>query len=196
MPTQEQIIEALSLLDPKDDASWTEDGAPKIEAVSAILMEPITRAEIVNAAPSFSRVTLDLKRKTIESSTEETVRPSYDNYPAFLAWLSKSSISETEEVISELENDLNRISSVIDLATTERDLVKKALNQARFRVKTSFKNTSDQQAIRDYINSQNAAREKAAGVVTRNADPRMPIDRAMTRNRSFGANRPKFPVNK
>lgn len=48
----EKIIEALKGLDPANGEHWTADGAPKL---SALKLDGITRAEVVKAAPHFSR---------------------------------------------------------------------------------------------------------------------------------------------
>ena len=49
------IREALSQLDTLDDDLWTSEGYPKIDAVKELLGRSVTRQEIVEAAPQFSR---------------------------------------------------------------------------------------------------------------------------------------------
>lgn len=49
------IATAISLLDPKDDAHWTEAGLPAVDAVKAIVGRNVTRSEINDAAPDFMR---------------------------------------------------------------------------------------------------------------------------------------------
>lgn len=49
------IASAISLLDPKDDAHWTEAGLPAVDAVKAIVGRNVTRSEINDAAPDFMR---------------------------------------------------------------------------------------------------------------------------------------------
>ncbi len=52
------IVEALSKLDPADDANWTADGKPKMAALEALLgRTDITRAQVEAAAPGFTRPT-------------------------------------------------------------------------------------------------------------------------------------------
>jgi hypothetical protein len=55
MADNDKIKAVLAQLDPLDDDQWTADGAPKVESVSALLGEKITRQDIVNAAPDFNR---------------------------------------------------------------------------------------------------------------------------------------------
>ena len=49
------IASAIALLDPADDAHWTEAGLPAVDAVKAIVGRNVTRAEINDAAPDFMR---------------------------------------------------------------------------------------------------------------------------------------------
>jgi hypothetical protein len=50
------IVEALTKLDPADDANWTADGKPKMAALEVLLgRTDITRAQVEAAAPGFSR---------------------------------------------------------------------------------------------------------------------------------------------
>lgn len=49
------ITEALAQLDHTNDEHWTADGQPRIDVVKAIVGHTVTRQEIVDAAPDFSR---------------------------------------------------------------------------------------------------------------------------------------------
>ena len=48
------ILEALSALDPDNKEDWTKDGLPKTDAVSELVDEPVTRAQITEVAPLFT----------------------------------------------------------------------------------------------------------------------------------------------
>ena len=50
-----KMKEALASMDALDDDQWTTDGAPKIDTVSELVGEKITRQDIVDAAPEFSK---------------------------------------------------------------------------------------------------------------------------------------------
>lgn len=50
-----QIIDALRLLNPSDDALWTIDGLPLVDIVSELVGRAVKRQEIINAAPGFTR---------------------------------------------------------------------------------------------------------------------------------------------
>lgn len=55
------ILEALSALDPDNKEDWTKDGLPKTDVVSDLVGEPITRAQITEAAPLFTKDNLVLE---------------------------------------------------------------------------------------------------------------------------------------
>ncbi|MCK5612907.1 hypothetical protein KAR91_64130 [Candidatus Pacearchaeota archaeon] len=53
MPT---ILEALSQLDPQNDDHWTANGSPRMDAIEELIGDSsVTRADVTNAAPEFSR---------------------------------------------------------------------------------------------------------------------------------------------
>ena len=50
------LNEALEALNPKHDDHWTADGMPRMDALHALLgHEDVTRADVTNAAPDFTR---------------------------------------------------------------------------------------------------------------------------------------------
>jgi hypothetical protein len=49
------ILEALSALDTDNDDDWTKDGLPKTDAVSEVVGEKVTREQITEVAPLFTR---------------------------------------------------------------------------------------------------------------------------------------------
>jgi len=52
------IVEALNTLDPKNDDQWTADGLPRMDVVEGLVGDKsITRADVTNAAPDFTRET-------------------------------------------------------------------------------------------------------------------------------------------
>lgn len=71
----EQILEALRQLDGMDDSHWTGDGAPKVDVVKNLSgLESLTRQNIIDAAPQFSRENMELEGgddAETETGTEE-----------------------------------------------------------------------------------------------------------------------------
>lgn len=55
MQRNEKIVEALAGLDHTDPTLWTSSGEVRVEVVSAIVGESLTRAHIRDAAPDFKR---------------------------------------------------------------------------------------------------------------------------------------------
>lgn len=56
----EDIRKILAAFDPVDDSLWTTDGAPRLDIVIQRAGHNVTRAQIREAAPGFSRMTPDL----------------------------------------------------------------------------------------------------------------------------------------
>lgn len=52
-----EIVEALHTLDPKLATHWTGEGLPRIDVVSGIVGQTLTRKDISAAAPDFNRDT-------------------------------------------------------------------------------------------------------------------------------------------
>lgn len=53
--TNEEILEAVRALDPKNDEHWTADGLPRLDAVENLLGGDVNRKAVTNAAPDFTR---------------------------------------------------------------------------------------------------------------------------------------------
>lgn len=50
-----QIMDALKLLDPADDAHWTKAGDPNINVLTEVVGFKLTKAEVAAVAPDFKR---------------------------------------------------------------------------------------------------------------------------------------------
>jgi len=70
----EKITEALLMMDAMDDDQWTADGAPKVDVVNKLAeTEGVTRAQILDAAPKFSRDNFDVSAPEVdETEVDET----------------------------------------------------------------------------------------------------------------------------
>ena len=49
------ILEALKKLDPANASHWTSDGLPKVDIVSSLVSDKVTREDIAEIAPEFIR---------------------------------------------------------------------------------------------------------------------------------------------
>lgn len=71
MATPEQIIEKLQDLDPDNDEHWTQDGAPRMAVIEESLGNEVTREQINEAAPQFSRENFVLPESNLPDEEEE-----------------------------------------------------------------------------------------------------------------------------
>jgi len=55
MATNEDILAAVTQLDPANDEHWTADGQPRLDAVENLLGSDTSRKAVTNAAPEFTR---------------------------------------------------------------------------------------------------------------------------------------------
>lgn len=53
--TNEEVLEAVHALDPQNDEHWTADGQPRLDAVENMLGGDVSRKQVTNAAPDFTR---------------------------------------------------------------------------------------------------------------------------------------------
>lgn len=86
------IKEALQQLDVDNDEQWTADGLPKVDVVSELVDETVTRKDIIDAAPQFTR-------ENPEVETEDSQETSTNS--------SEESSNETETDVSTDTEDLN-----------------------------------------------------------------------------------------
>lgn len=204
------IREALATLDTLDDEVWTSEGLPKIEAVKELLGRSVTRQEIVDAAPKFTRQNPELDMEDeVQPTVQETVEPEPvdlsdalsvepmdpNRFLAFLDRVPTSQLHQLKEGLDgrkkefrDLRVKLDEYDRLINIATT---LVKS-------RIQREIPDISEREATQAYLQSQAElrARKKAftnellKGVKLSELDPRAPIDRAFARKTARGTQRP------
>ena len=69
------IKEALAKLDPSNDGHWTVDGAPRMDVLSEIAGETLTRKQVTDAAPDFTRHTTSSGEAPAEATEEGPADP-------------------------------------------------------------------------------------------------------------------------
>lgn len=204
------IREALSQLDTLDDSLWTGEGLPKIEAVKELLGRPVTRQEIIDAAPQFSRMNpiedekpdpeQNFKLPEAEDlSMLDTFADSAPMQPevflGFLRTVPKEGLQELLEILRQQKVAVNDQRKKLD----EMDrLIGIAALHTKNRISREIPDVSDAEANRAYIKRQQElrAQKHAAttallkGVDLKSLDPRAPIDRAMARKNTRGTKRP------
>lgn len=202
MADKEKIKEALSELDTVDDDQWTNEGAPLVEVVSRLVGENVTRQEIVEAAPKFTRENPELEEDNSsdgeEQPNETAPDPDQDSEP-------EENITEDEPSVKDLENRMKEIDG--DRADIEREITELKEHSVALKfekkkiqnyINSLSPNSDNQTAIREFINSQNQSREDRVnvrngilrGVDPSTLDPRSKLDAAMSRKNNRGSQRP------
>jgi hypothetical protein len=194
------IKEELLSMDGLDDAQWTADGAPKLSYFN----EKVTRQEILDIAPEFSRENMVIHEDEVPESVQTYEKTkeycagdimSPEEFSKFLADVPKHELKSLEEAIaSQADGSREAIedTKVID------NKVKLALDMVRARVSKEFPDISNQQALMNHIAAQNKSRaakverskEALKGLNIEDLDPRAAIDRAFTRRNKRGMARP------
>lgn len=211
------IKEALASLDALDDEQWTQDGAPKTDVVSELVGHKVSRAEIIEAAPKFSRENTvleddDEKEPEVETETEETV---IDNSvleafaemdPMLPEELAAKVLSKIDPMQLESVEKL-LIEQIAVSAAKQKEIdemnrrLKLGLATTRLWIKQLVPDMNNQQAIQEYIKrsqANRAAKNSAIQQILGGAklsdlvklDPRAAIDRAFARKTARGGNRP------
>ncbi len=212
-----EIKEALSQLDSLNDDQWTTDGSPRVEVVSGILGRPVTRKEVTDAAPLFTRVNTDLDDG---EGSGEAQKGAEGSNPPFA-----DEMDEREDLqyitVADLEEtsvEVDRRASAEDLRTRKarmepilqamkssyKDLGKQIagyeakLDQVKDLLEEVAPNSSNGEAISDYIQAQAKLRMERVerrnivlqGITEKDLKTKSPLDEAMTRKNTRGTNRP------
>lgn len=172
------IKEALASLDALDDEQWTQDGAPKTDVVSELVGHKVSRAEIIEAAPKFSRENMvvedeeandDEKEPEVETETEETV---IDNSvleafaemdPMLPEELAAKVLSKIDPMQLESVEKL-LIEQIAVSAAKQKEIdemnrrLKLSLATTRLWIKQLVPDMNNQQAIQEYIKRSQANR--------------------------------------
>ena len=174
------IKEALASLDALDDEQWTQDGAPKTDVVSELVGHKVSRAEIIEAAPKFSRENMVVedekepeveteKEPEVEIETEETV---IDNSvleafaemdPMLPEELAAKVLSKIDPMQLESVEKL-LIEQIAVSAAKQKDIdemnrrLKLSLATTRLWIKQLVPDMNNQQAIQEYIKQSQANR--------------------------------------
>lgn len=214
------IKEALASLDALDDEQWTQDGAPKTEVVSELVGHKVSRAEIIEAAPKFSRENMvvedeeanDKKEPEVKTEIEETV---IDNSvletfaemdPMLPEELAANVLSKIDPMQLESVEKL-LIEQIAVSAAKQKEIdemnrrLKLSLATTRLWIKQLVPDMNNQQAIQEYIKRSQANRATKNAAVQQilggaklsdlvKLDPRAAIDRAFARKTARGGNRP------
>ena len=193
-----EIRTALSALDTKNDEHWTDDGAPRIEALD---LKNLKRKDITNAAPAFTRATPVFEKETKDDSepTREGRQEETEEAP-----------SEVEVEALEIDGRLAEIATFLDNLTVEIERMQKGTaklqkEQTRLieRRATILPPPNQAQMTQDYLRGQNERRMRrhanvldlerlAGGKVPISA--KAPIDQVRARSIGHGHTRKVYPT--
>lgn len=214
------IKEALAQLDALDDEQWTQDGAPKTDVVSELVGKKVSRAEIIEAAPKFSRENQDLAG--LDDKKEPEQAPTVEPETAPLDTTLLEAFAEMEpmlpqELADKVLKDLPKellpevekliIGQIAELAARQKEMdemsrkLKLSLATTRAWIKTLIPDMTNQQAIQAYIKASAENRNAKAKAIKdalgglkpsdlMKLDPRAAIDRAFARKTARGGQRP------
>ena len=189
-----QILEALSALDTENDDHWTNQGLPRIDllVVSNPDLKNITRKNVTDAAPKFTRATPELPEKFVKEQTAlkaaEKARANADNpdttgqnNPNSEEELDTDQEEQEEEKEKEeldpataelklVEKELESVRSIKDVLEREKLNVEKVLKEANNKLNSlllkiqrmTASTNTPNNAIKTYLNSQNKIRADKA----------------------------------
>lgn len=211
------IKEALAKLDPTNAEHWTGDGAPKLDALKDLMGETVSRQQVIEAAPQFTRDNAVIEPEDPfadpdpEQDEDEVVEAS-DKLREYLDGEVLGPIEMQRFLENIDDDDLNfleqLVASQLEAANVQlraaeelQKLLKYDLGLTRATIKARIPDVDNQTAIRQYINAQNKARsarvenaKEAKRILGgKNIDPLMAIDRSMARKTARGGKRPQRP---
>lgn len=173
------IKEALSHLDPTDEAQWTSDGLPLVEVVRGLTSnQELTRKDITDADPGFCRDKAKVKE-------EEPVKP-------------KTRDETLREEQKQLTEEIAAITEQRNLLEATLVVKQRRLAVIRSHFERQQSGAKDTQSRLDYINRQfelRMERARRSQQVLKGLDPdavnaKAPIDQAMARKNTRGTQRP------
>ena len=210
-----ELREALEHLDTMDDSHWTADGAPALEVLFGMVGKKVSRQNVVDAAPKFSRQNTDLGEVTKPAPAIVVETPTIDvsklvtvdepmGQREFAIWLntiSKEALPSTETILMQ---QIEQTEKAEKTAQEMKANLKISLKMTRDRIKAEIPDLTEREANQAYLKSQHdlrsakvqVTREILKGLKPSDLDPRAMIDRVMARKTQRGTQRPTTIVGK
>lgn len=186
---QDKIKAALSQLDPENSDHWTSDGAPRVDVVAKLSgLEELTRKEITHAAPEFMRGS---KLEAAEEEPETASEPASEDQTDPDELEAKQSLTAAKDELQDAQAALQDAQKRFDKAQRRHD-------EAITHLHRVAPNSTNGRAIKDYVQRSNEERLRRAertqsilqGLDRRVLEAKAPIDAAMARRKTRGAERP------
>lgn len=215
-----QIVEALALLEVENDEHWTADGLPRVDVVTGLLGEEVSRKQITEAALEFSRenttlpgigegVTVtepDPPKEPENVDTPGSEEPKVEEVESETPVEPEEEIDEeTAEALEEIDKKNARIDE-IDAWIKSLEVEKKELRDEIYNLRDSLglvltpsSPRENQVNIQKAIAASRATRQERAARVKKvmaalapgDLDPRSPLDAAMGHKRGRHTRRPQ-----
>lgn len=173
------IKEALLNLSPEDDTLWTEDGVPTVTAISNAVGSPVTRKQITEALPGFSRKSAVEPAPKVEVKEEDYTSL---NDREFYSKISSLKDFQLEDIVSELTENINQFTVTIQELKDKIELYRKRAYWAKEKLDMLNPPASLQDTIQQYLEKQ----KEKNGVGT--------LSKAMSRKTGFARPRPSYPT--
>jgi hypothetical protein len=198
----EKIIQALGKLDQKDDSHWTSDGAPRVDVLSKMVGEELTRAAIVGAAPDFTRATLKLPEPapspTAADVADAAAKVAASAPPVVQKVLDQR--AQVREAIAALDEEIAAQRAEVEAAQKKLRELEAAQNTLHDGISSEYSHVENQLAIMAAIDRAKETRAQRAGnrAILRQAftkdelTGKSGLDQALAAKRGFGQNRPAF----
>lgn len=146
-----KIADALSHLNPSNDEHWTGQGLARLDAVTALVGEDVTRKEVEDVAPGFKRedVTVQGSQEPSESPDEPEAAPESPKEPdgATVPKI-EAEIAKEEAKIAACRDRINNLKAKLDAILSDQT--------------PAHTSKQNQEAIMAYIAQQNAQRAARA----------------------------------
>lgn len=182
----DKIKETLALLDSGDDSHWTDDGLPRLDVVSSLSGVKVTRDDVNQIAPGFSRggTTTGGAPKTDAAAVERA------RIEALKAQVKgqQAAVEEQQQVVAAEAAKLREMNAQTDARIKELETAEKDSPVA------------NQLAIMEFLRVQHEtriARHAAQAALLKGIDPKIlgkgsRLDQALARKAGRGGNRPDF----
>lgn len=183
MTKNEDIKDMLSMLDPQLEEHWTADGLPRVDIIQEIAGGGIdaTRKVITDAWPEFNRELATTLLSLPDEDQQDTEKGATKVEVEKRSRLEDAKVARTqaESRLNNLLNERKELSEEIDKAQQD-------IGRLNTFIDIHTPHNDNQNAIREYIDSQNNLRESRAS-------GRSQMDQAMARRTTRGLQRPAFP---
>lgn len=192
-----EIRAALAKLDAKNDDHWTEQGAPRLDALG--LAGKPSRQEVTAAAPLFNRANPVLPSDSVDALTqagevqvEQPKRLDADE----LEFLELEVAEADKEVLAQTTL-VDQAKGKLQAAQHKRDeLIRKmdvgSASRARTKNMEGIKAVLERGKAERAAKAELAAELRKAGITQKLLQAGSPLDQAMARKRAFGTQRPNL----